>query len=275
MRLFRPVWIMALGFTLVLAGLISAWQLALAQEPDPAQLALGARLYNENCLVCHGVNGQGRIGATLAKDWPSVQPELTIVSTIVNGVGGSVMPAWGQANGGPLTNEEINALVAYILSWQTGGILQLTPPPTPTAFPPITPIPGVEGDPNAGAALFAQNCAACHGDKGQGRIGATLAKDWSGIRPDLAVKGTISNGVSGSVMPAWSQAKGGPLSELDINNLVAFIMTLPAQPDQSQPTPAPTSTTSTFFTGWGGVLVFVVLLIAVIAIALVAQRRQS
>jgi len=290
MRLIKPAWMMGFGVLLVMAALLSApldrpvksadlsWGFVtsvLAQEADPAEMELGARLYNENCAICHGENGQGRIGATLAQDWPSIQPELTIESTIANGISGSVMPAWGQAKGGPLTNEQIAAIATYILSWQTSGVPNMTPAPTATLIPPITPLPGVEGDPNAGAVLFAQNCAACHGDKGQGRIGATLAQDWPGIRPDLAVKGTITSGIRGSAMPAWSQENGGPLSETDINNLVAFIMTLPAVPAQGQPTPTPAPAPSTFLTGWGGVLIFGLLMIAIIAIAVIAQRRKS
>ena len=290
MRLIKPAWMIGPGIMLVLAALLSApleraqlsagipWGFvgnASAQEADPAQLELGAQLYNENCAICHGENGQGRIGATLAQDWPSIQPELTIESTIANGITGSVMPAWSQENGGPLSNEEIAAIATYILSWQTSGIPNRTPVPTATLVPPITPVPGVEGDPNAGAMLFGENCAVCHGDKGQGRIGATLAQDWPGIRPDLSIKGTIASGIRGSAMPAWSQENGGPLSDTDINNLVAFIMTLPAVPGQAQPTPTPTSASSNFLAGWGGVLIFVLLVIAIIAIAIVAQRRKS
>jgi mono/diheme cytochrome c family protein len=69
--------------------------------------------------MCHGLNGEGRIGATLAKDWPSIRPDLAIKATIERGIQGSPMPAWGQANGGPLSDEEINNLVAYILTWST------------------------------------------------------------------------------------------------------------------------------------------------------------
>ena len=275
MRLFKPTWMMGLGLVLVLAAMASASGLVLAQEVDPAQLELGARLYAQNCAVCHGDRGQGRVGATLAQDWPSIQPELTIKSTIVNGIRGSVMPAWDQSNGGPLTGAEIDAIVAYILSWQTAGVPNLTPAPTATAIPPITPVPGVEGDPNAGAVVYAQNCAVCHGDQGQGRVGATLAKDWPSIRADLAVKGTIANGIPNTAMPAWSQEQGGPLSEMNINNLVAFILTLPAIPNQAQPTPTPVPEASPFFSGWGGVLIFVVLIIAIVAAILFAQRRKS
>ncbi len=57
-------------------------------EPDPQEL--GAQLYAENCAVCHGSDGQGRVGATLAKDWPSIRPDLTVKSIIETGVPGSV-----------------------------------------------------------------------------------------------------------------------------------------------------------------------------------------
>ena len=53
-------------------------------EPDPQEL--GAQLFAENCAVCHGADGQGRVGATLAKDWPSIRPDLTVKSIIETGV---------------------------------------------------------------------------------------------------------------------------------------------------------------------------------------------
>jgi hypothetical protein len=56
-------------------------------------------------------------------------------------------------------------------------------------------------------------------------VGANLAKDWPSIRPDLLVKSTIENGVEGSVMPAWSRENGGPFTEQDIDDTVAFVLT--------------------------------------------------
>jgi mono/diheme cytochrome c family protein len=135
------------------------------------------------------------------------------------------MPAWGQASGGPINEREIDALVFYILSWQSGGPIYIFPTQTPGLRLALTPPPGVTGDPNRGALLYAGNCAVCHGIEGEGRVGANLAKDWPSIRPDLLVQSTIENGVEGSVMPAWSQEHGGPLPEQDINNIVAFILT--------------------------------------------------
>ncbi len=203
-----------LGIILAASLLAAARLSAQAQSGSDPKLVEGAYIYAQNCAVCHGPNGEGRAGATLAKDWPSIRPDLTVKTIIENGVPGSLMPAWSQAKGGPLSSEQIDALVYYILSWQTGGAELVTPAPTATRRPPIIPIPEVEGDPNLGALLYDQNCQMCHGPNGEGRVGATLAQDWPGIRPDLSIKTTIMDGVPGSLMPAWSQSNGGPLERI-------------------------------------------------------------
>ncbi len=257
-------------------GLASATSHAQTPPADPG--VSGERLYAENCAVCHGLQGQGRVGATLAKDWPSIRPDLTVKTIIENGVPGSVMPAWSQAKGGPLTPAEINALTQYILSWQTGGAAQVSPQPTATLIPPITPLPNVQGDPNRGARLFGENCVVCHGGEGQGRIGATLAKNWPGVRPDLNLRNTIARGISGSQMPAWSRSNGGPLSEQDIDDLVAYILHLSQTNPVTLVSPAPQQFVppgESPFSGWLGVLVFLALLIVVIAAAVGLQKRKS
>src|SRR3990172_9932851 len=107
---------LGMALLLALAWLTMAWLAARAGEPaqDPSS-ELGSRLYAENCAVCHGPDGQGRVGAKLAKDWPSIRPDLTVKTIITNGVPGSRMPAWGQANGGPFSEVEIEVLTQYIL----------------------------------------------------------------------------------------------------------------------------------------------------------------
>ena len=214
------------------------------------------------------------MGATLAKNWPSIRPDLEIKSTIERGVAGSPMPAWSQANGGPLSAAEIDALVVYILSWETGAPFQIPPTPTTYPRPVLTPPPNVVGDPNQGARLFDQNCAVCHGANGEGRIGARLAKAWPALQPGLSVKTTIENGIPGSLMPAWSQANGGPLSESEINDLVAFLLTLPAAGQlliEATPAPPP----SPFFSGWGGVLFAVILFAVLVTVAVLLQTRRT
>jgi cytochrome c oxidase cbb3-type subunit III len=268
----RQIGLMIVGIFI----LALAWGVQVsAQEQDDPQYQLGAQVYAENCALCHGPNGEGRVGATLAKDWPSIRPDLITRETISRGVEGSAMPAWSQENGGPLADEELDALVFFILSWQIGGAPQITPGNTPTPRAAVSPVPGIEGDPNQGGELYDQNCAVCHGIDGEGRIGATLAKDWPSIRPDLSVKSTIEKGVPGSVMPAWSQANGGPLSENDVHDLVAFVMTWSGAPLESETgvnqNVDTTGDEASSLSGWTGFLVTIVVFGLIIALFLLIQ----
>jgi len=266
-----------LGLALLAFLILSLfWQAqAWGQGPTEEQLELGARLYVENCVVCHGPNGEGRVGATLAKDWPSVRPDLRLKASIQQGVPGSPMPAWSRQNGGPLTDEEVEGLTLYILSWETGGPPSRPPVPTFTPRPPITPVPGVEGDPDRGAVLYAENCALCHGPDGEGRVGATLAKAWPSIRPDLRLKTIVEEGVAGSPMPAWSQQRGGPLTDEDVNDIVSFITSWEAQAVPAGPVPTPIPAPSVL-SGPLGVLVLVAGLLALALIGVIGAlaRRE-
>lgn len=90
---------------------------ALPEVPQVAgDVARGGTLYLVFCQPCHGSDGEGNIGPSLVKQWSSVRPDLTLRSTIAQGVSNSLMPAWGRAQGGPLPDQDINDLVAYILS---------------------------------------------------------------------------------------------------------------------------------------------------------------
>lgn len=244
-----------------------------AQDCENEQtIESGARLYAENCALCHGENGQGRVGATLAKDWPSIRPDLRVRETITNGVPGSPMPAWSTDKGGPFSNNEIESLVCYILSWESGGPPLIYPTPTFKLAAEVTAPPGVEGDPNLGARLYQQNCAVCHGESGEGRIGANLSQVFSSIRPDLLTQSVIANGVAGSAMPAWSRENGGPLTSDEIEDIVAYIMTWAPAPGIFATTPAAAKVA--VLPWWGWVLVFLGF-IAVIALTVLVSRKAQ
>jgi len=267
-KIIRQIFIILLGVSLLWGSAV------LAQEEDDAKWQLGAQIYTENCAVCHGADGEGRVGATLSKDWPSIRPDLVAADTIAKGVEGSPMPAWSQENGGPLSSEEIEAVVYYILSWQTGGVPQITPlVPTATAREEISPVPDVEGDPNNGAVLFDQNCTVCHGANGEGRIGATLAKAWPSFRADLSIKATIERGVENSPMLAWSQENGGPLSDAEIDDLVAFVLSWDAPVAEPEATPEPE--TDSPFSGLAGVMFTVAAFILLIFAFILGQRLSQ
>ena len=260
---------------MVFLALAPGWISPARAQSGDNQLEEGAQLFAENCQVCHGDQGQGRVGATLAKNWPSIRPDLTIKAVISEGVAGSPMPAWSQANGGPLSDTQIDALVAYILSWETGAPFVYEPAWTPTARPPVTPVAEVSGNPNRGGVLFDENCSVCHGANGEGRVGATLAKSWSGVRPELEVRTVIANGVAGSVMPAWSQANGGPFGDQDIADLTAFVLALThTQTAAGMPTPAALPGANAL-SGFAGLLVTLVLFAIVVGVILFAQRKKT
>lgn len=265
----RPAISFASGFVAILLALVFMFSANAQEEVDSEMMEQGAQVFAENCAVCHGEDGQGRLGATLAKDWPSIRPDLRIRETIEKGVPGTFMPAWGKDYGGPLDEQEIDAVTLYILSWESGQPRFIFPTPTLDSRLVLTPPPGIDGDPNRGAQLFAVNCALCHGDAGEGRIGANLSKDWPSIRPDLRVKTVIENGVEGSVMPAWSQEQGGPLTDQDINDITTYILTwsgVESEPGTQTPSAGP-------FTGWPVWVIFIAVFVLII-IAIVYYSRQ-
>lgn len=218
--------------TVVLAAALAAGAAAAQSEGDPQR---GGELYVENCAMCHGVDGQGRVGARL-ENFPGIQIEATLSQTIAQGIPGSVMPGWSQASGGPLSEQEIADIVAYVAS-AFGGTEPLAP--LPIYVPPEIPrLPDVEGDPSAGAAVYQADCRACHGERGEGRFGAPLAKDWPVNEPEIFIRQVVAQGISGTSMPAWGTEEGGPLSSEQIANVTAYVLSLAPASTSATPVPA-------------------------------------
>lgn len=77
---------------------------------------------------------------------------------------------------------------------------------------------------NAGRLLYGENCASCHGGDGQGGVGPALnSRELLQSTVDEVFFGLIRIGIPGTLMPAWSQAFGGPFTDEQVSQIVAFI----------------------------------------------------
>lgn len=168
----------------------------------------GRRIYTEQCASCHGTEGEGGIGTAL-NDKNLLKNTLDDIfySVIRSGVPSTQMPAWSVDFGGPLTDEDIRDVTAFMRAWE------------PTA-PEIEPVV-FEPDSARGALLFSTTCAICHGDDGKGsddgpaindvlRL-ATLDNDW--------YRSVIANGRPAKGMPTW----GTVLNPEQIEDLIALV----------------------------------------------------
>ncbi len=168
----------------------------------------GRTIYTEQCVSCHGADGEGGVGTTLNdKNLLKNTLDEIFFSVIRSGVPSSQMPAWSVDFGGPLTDEDIKDVVAFIRAWE------------PTA-PEIEPI-AFEPDSARGALLFETTCAVCHGENGLGNEEApaindtlrlaTLDNDW--------YRSVIANGRPAKGMPTW----GTVLAPNQIEDLIALV----------------------------------------------------
>ncbi len=203
-----------LGLTLALALVFGLYWIlepsrmaAAAERLNSGRIERGRASFGENCVACHGVDGEGVSAPALNNKTllDSVSDDL-LFSLIRSGVPGTAMPSWGQANGGPFTDEEIRDLLAFIRSWQ----------PTASAAA----VPSHVADPAQGAAIFASTCFACHGPEGRGGRAPAL-NDLQRLQrfDDEWFRQTISFGRPAKGMPTW----GTVLSPEQIDDLVALL----------------------------------------------------
>jgi mono/diheme cytochrome c family protein len=168
----------------------------------------GGKLYAENCESCHGENGEGITAPALnSRELLKTTPDDVFFSLTRTGIPGTNMPAWGQAIGGPFTDEQISQIVAFMRAWE---------PDAPRVL-----IEEVEPDPVRGATLFASACFICHGGEGEGSETAPALNDPSRLEmfDNAWYRTTIANGRPAKGMPTW----GTVLSPSQIDDLVALI----------------------------------------------------
>ena len=178
-------------------------------------ISAGASVFKNNCAQCHGSGAAGVQGKgypnLLDNDWLWGGDMEAIHTTIAHGIRNttdgdarySQMPSFGKD--GILEKAQIDDVVEHVLQ-----------------------ISGQDHDAamaEAGASVFAENCAACHGDAGMGNrdFGAPNLTDaiwlYGGDRKTLVQTVTYSRF---GVMPAWNVR----LSEDEIRSVATYVHSL-------------------------------------------------
>jgi cytochrome c oxidase cbb3-type subunit 3 len=184
----------------------------LPDSPEQMRLAVagGRAAFKVNCVQCHGAGAAGSAGYPNLNDddWLWGGDLKAIELTLTHGVRQpddaqtrvSQMPAFGRD--GILTSDQVGQVADHVLS-----------------------LTGKARDNAAGAKLFADNCAVCHGPQGHGNrtVGAPNLADaiwlYGGKRADVVEQ--ITNARNG-VMPAWQHR----LDPVTIRMLAAYVHSL-------------------------------------------------
>jgi mono/diheme cytochrome c family protein/rhodanese-related sulfurtransferase len=177
----------------------------------------GKQLYARYCALCHAADGSGYA----ADHAPSLVSPLFLASAsdafIADGIRlgrpNTAMAAYGQNRGGPLDDQQIAAIVAF---------LRADAPPA-RALAPLQ----VTGDAQRGAALFDQHCLSCHGDGTRlGTAPQLQNREFLAAASPAFLRYTILHGRPPTPMPAYE----GQLASADIDDLVAWLASLTPAP---------------------------------------------
>jgi cytochrome c oxidase cbb3-type subunit 3 len=178
---------------------------------DANAMAIGERLFMNNCAQCHGSDARGSKGFPnlTDKDWLHGGSPEKIEETIKGGRRGQ-MPVMAPAVGTP---DDVKNVANYVLS------LSNSPHDSVRA--------------QLGKAKFTA-CAACHGIDGKGNqaIGAPNLTDdiWLHGWGEQAVIAMVNNGKINE-MPA----QGGKLTDAQIHVLAAYVWGLSNKPGAAKP----------------------------------------
>jgi mono/diheme cytochrome c family protein len=214
---------------------------------SPEEVAQGQGLFADNCVSCHGGEGDGSGLAGAAnftdQEFMANRAPADFSAAIAQGVEGSAMPAWEEQ----LSAEQIWSLVNYVWTFayeypaemvepspQPTEAEATQPPPSPTAAEPTdTPTPAVtEPDPVLGAQLWQEKpCSGCHGPEAMGDIGPRLAGTILEFDEVL-----LRVRAGKAPMPAFSEEQ---VSDQELQHIYAWLKSLTPPTPMPEPTNTP------------------------------------
>lgn len=189
-------------------------------------IGAGATLFAQNCSLCHGQFGEGGPNPTRAGDviapissaeYLKTRDDVTLRKIISQGQPNFGMSPFGAENGGPLDADEVDAIVAFIRSWEVNPPVEL-PPEIISATPVVPSQPSLSG-----TQIYVSVCSSCHGPSGEGGIGPALnTQEFQDSYSDQAMFDIIDTGHDATSMIAWGEI----LTSDQISQLVHYIRTI-------------------------------------------------
>lgn len=195
-------------------------------------------LFQQNCVGCHGTDGKlGPAPPLNDRLFLAVIADAELQRVISAGRPGTLMPAFGTAQGGQLTTEQVKILALGIKRYW--GSVE----PAPSGVPPYVrahtdAVAAAAGSKEAGVKVFARACACCHGDDGQGGsyggragdtpVGAINHPDFLALISDQALRRYVITGRPDLGMPDYADPKGRPdgfvpLTVQEVTDVVALL----------------------------------------------------
>jgi cytochrome c oxidase cbb3-type subunit III len=233
-----------------------------ADRPVPAdQVVEFGVLYRQNCAGCHG--SDGKLGPAPPLNDPlfrAIVQEKELDSIVTKGRNKTLMPAFGQENGGTLTATQIQVLVKEIkgipykiVEKREDGVVKVevvadadgigpkwgTPGQVPKGVPSYHHQAagsngGSAGNAKNGAVVFARACANCHGNEGHGieRGNKTVRTIndpvFLALLSNQALRRYAITGRPDLGMPSYAEARQDnpdftPLTDQEVTDLVALL----------------------------------------------------
>lgn len=206
---------MNIAHSAVLCALLfsASTQLGAAEwhELDDKAMARGAAMYEQYCALCHGEHREGY----RADHAPSLRSESLLstafpemlFNTIGWGRANTAMDGYSQEMGGPLSDDDILLLTAWLR--RVAGVEPIDLPDTP-----------IRGDTALGARIYLERCADCHGETGQGVTAPSLGDQaLLAFASDHYLRYAIMKGRDGTPMKAFADE----LSDTEVDAVVSYL----------------------------------------------------
>lgn len=186
----------------------------------PSEVLDFAKLYAKNCAGCHGKNGN--LGPAPPLNDPvflAIAPQEELAKVIAGGRSGTEMPAFALDRGGTLTAKQVRVLVAGLR--QQWGQAKTAPNTWPDYLLPVE-----KGNAERGKIAFDRVCAACHGQNGykDSTVGPINDPAFLALASEQALRRIVITGRGDLGMPNCAEHDGGALTAVEINDLVALMM---------------------------------------------------